>query len=236
VIARWLNGIRKVAAGLRPFGESVWPGVHNDLFVAHASIYEFAAGYCQDKRVADAGCGTGYGTYRLANAGAASVLGIDVDPRNIRYARRHFAHPRIELTCADLEQWSSESIDLVVASNSLEHLSAPQRFIERLGGAAIIAVPPIRNAYEQSLHSDIAYHRAPLSVDEWIAIFEAAKFSVRYFVHQSPPGLDFASPKRSRFTVDDFAFHETDYMGLRLTPTLTAIFLLERADSFGGPA
>ncbi len=28
---RALNGIRKVAAGLRPFSESVWPGVRNDF-------------------------------------------------------------------------------------------------------------------------------------------------------------------------------------------------------------
>jgi len=56
---RFLNGMRKVASGLRPFNESVWPGVRNDLFVAHESLYQLAAPYAAGARVLDAGCGTG---------------------------------------------------------------------------------------------------------------------------------------------------------------------------------
>ncbi len=48
---RILNGLRKVTAGLRPFGESVWPGVRNDLFVAHESIYRFASPYARGANV-----------------------------------------------------------------------------------------------------------------------------------------------------------------------------------------
>src|SRR6266566_3430102 len=75
---RALNGIRKVAAGLRPFSESVWPGVRNDLFVAHESIYRFFANDVRNRDVLDAGCGTGYGSHILARSGAKSVVGVDL--------------------------------------------------------------------------------------------------------------------------------------------------------------
>src|SRR3989304_920486 len=51
-IQRLANGARKFLAGLTPHGENVWPGVQNDLFLAHLSIYRFFAGYAQGKRVA----------------------------------------------------------------------------------------------------------------------------------------------------------------------------------------
>jgi hypothetical protein len=54
-LLRVMNGVRKVAAGLRPFNESVWPGVRNDLFVAHQSIYHFASQYVVDRSLLDAG-------------------------------------------------------------------------------------------------------------------------------------------------------------------------------------
>ena len=57
-----------------------------------AAVYAFAAGYVQGQRVLDLGCGTGYGSARLAAAGAASVVGIDSDAKSLAYARR-FAEP-----------------------------------------------------------------------------------------------------------------------------------------------
>ena len=122
--------MRKVLAGLRPFSESVWPGVRNDLFVAHQSIYAFATGYCAGKRVLDAGCGTGYGAFHLAQHGARAVTGVDLDGRSIAFARRHFQSPNLSFLTGDLEDLTLEtaSLDTVVASNSLEHLDIPGAF------------------------------------------------------------------------------------------------------------
>ena len=89
-LARAINPIRKVAAGLRPFSESVWPGVRNDLFVAHESIYRYFGERVRGLEVLDAGCGTGYGSRILAESGARHVVGIDLDRHDIRYARRHY--------------------------------------------------------------------------------------------------------------------------------------------------
>jgi 2-polyprenyl-3-methyl-5-hydroxy-6-metoxy-1,4-benzoquinol methylase len=110
---RIVNGIRKAAAGLRPFNESVWPGVRNDLFVAHESIYHFAASFARGKRVLDAGCGTGYGSSVLGDV-AVSVIGVDIDARSVGYARRHFKRPGVSFEVMDLENIHFEgSFDLV---------------------------------------------------------------------------------------------------------------------------
>ncbi len=238
-LLRIVNGTRKLLAGLRPFSESVWPGVVNDLFVAHQSLYAFAAAYCAGKRVVDAGCGTGYGTYELARSGAVSVLGLDLDRYSVRYARRHFALPTLRFEEGDLEQLClpAGSLDVIVASNAIEHLHHPERFLMRAhqalapGGTAIIAVPPVRNPYEQSLHDGIHYHRSVHSVDEWLQLFTSVGFRHRVFLHQARPGVapDLASRRRSSLAVDDFLFEETDAAGLQVRPTITAVFVLYAA-------
>jgi 2-polyprenyl-3-methyl-5-hydroxy-6-metoxy-1,4-benzoquinol methylase len=238
-LLRVVNGTRKVLAGLRPFSESVWPGVANDLFVAHQSLYAFAAAYCRDKRVVDAGCGTGYGTYELAAGGASSALGLDLDRFNIRFARRHFLLPNLRFEEADLDQvdLAPASADVIVASNAIEHLHRPERFLDRArhalapDGMAIIAVPPVRNSYEQSLHEGIHYHRSVLSVDEWMRLFTSIGFRHRAFLHQARPGVapDFASRRRSSLGIDDFVFEETDDAGLQVRATITAVFVLHAA-------
>jgi SAM-dependent methyltransferase len=94
VVYRAYNGLRKIAAGLRPFSESVWPGVRNDLFVAHESIYQFCAAYALNRKVLDAGCGTGYGSFLLAQAGSQSTLGIDIDARSVAFAQKRYSCQR----------------------------------------------------------------------------------------------------------------------------------------------
>src|SRR5882724_12375095 len=50
-----------------------------DLYqVEHKQRYDWASGYCKDKRVLDVACGTGYGSAILAQKGAARVVGIDI--------------------------------------------------------------------------------------------------------------------------------------------------------------
>src|SRR5689334_18904699 len=97
------NGIRKVAAGLRPFSESVWPGVRDDLFVAHESIYVFAQRFVAGQNVLDAGCGTGYGSFLLARSGASSVLGVDRDRSSVRFAKRRYQADNLAFRVTDLE-------------------------------------------------------------------------------------------------------------------------------------
>ena len=235
---RLYNGVRKVAAGLRPFSESVWPGVRNDLFVAHASIYEFAARYTTGLRTLDAGCGTGYGSYFLATRGAAEVTGIDIDNSNLRFARRRYEATNRRFCHGDLENlaFPRSSFDVVVASNSIEHLLEPGRFLDGLktilnhdAGIAILAVPPIYSQSDVDLHGTIHYHRNAVPIFEWPAILRSHSFNVRYFSHRMASrdtAVDFRSHAPSHLATDDFVITEVTEAELLSVFGITAIFMV----------
>jgi 2-polyprenyl-3-methyl-5-hydroxy-6-metoxy-1,4-benzoquinol methylase len=237
---RVVNGLRKVMAGLRPFGESVWPGVRNDLFVAHESIYRFASAFARDANVLDAGCGTGYGSLILVEAGARHVLGVDIDPLSIAFARRRFATSTLGFERADCQDltFPQARFDLVFASNVLEHLERPERFVAtafnslRPGGLALFAVPPITSVAMAALHRDIHYHRSNLTVPAWRALLTAHAWTVTAFTHTfvgSGTHPDFASPFPSALSPSAFAFAKVPAEDLANTPTITALFLAARA-------
>ncbi|MCG6962910.1 MAG: class I SAM-dependent methyltransferase [Acidobacteria bacterium] len=238
MLRRFANGIRKLLAGLRPFGESVWPGARNDLFVAHRSIYLFFARYVADRRVLDAGCGNGYGSFELARGGAHSVIGVDIDRLSIRYACKHFRAPNLHFEALDCEEIGKldVTLDVIVSSNVLEHLEDPRAFLDSAGellepnGLLIIAVPPILSDEDVAVHRGIHYHRTNLSVDGWLALFGDAGWRAEIFRHDysGSSRLDFASPYPSRATPAEFTFSPTDRDGLYACAPITAVFVLRR--------
>ncbi len=66
---------------LKETGERLIPDRQREelLYAEHVARYRFAAYFAPARRVLDAGSGEGYGTAILAAAGAASVVGLDVD-------------------------------------------------------------------------------------------------------------------------------------------------------------
>lgn len=104
-------------------------------------------------RVLDLGCGEGYVSRMLAQAGAASVLGLDVSPRMIALAQAaEQAQPLgIRYDTVDAAHWACEpgSFDLVVAVFLFNYLKveAMQQTMARVhqalvpGGRFIFAVP-----------------------------------------------------------------------------------------------
>ncbi|HEX5856420.1 MAG TPA: class I SAM-dependent methyltransferase [Thermoanaerobaculia bacterium] len=237
--ARFLNGMRKVTSGLRPFNESVWPGVRNDLFVAHESLYYLAASHAAGARVLDAGCGTGYGAAVFAAAGARSVLAVDLDSLSIRFARRRFPHPAITFRRADCEKLAlpSQSLDLVFSSNVLEHLKHPEAFLAKafdtlaVGGAAVIAVPPITTEGALRENRGIHYHRSNLTLSEWAALLSRFPWSVKFSHHRfvgSGAPLDFTSPFPSRLSISDFSLTEGTVAEAYRSCPLTAVFVARR--------
>lgn len=237
---RVIDKVRRLSAGLDLSSESVWPGLRNDLFVAHEAIYHFFATFCRDRRVLDAGCGTGYGSALLVAAGARSVLGVDLSRRSIRFARRRYKSQRLDFVVGDLENATLPpgSLDLVVASNVLEHLASPRRFLEPMGtwlsegGEAVFAVPPITNEYQLRLNQDNPFHLSNLAIAEWLDLFRELGWSVRCYrqCYRANGGeLDFSSPRRSSASVRDFEFPASDRDGLYTEATLGALFHLRRA-------
>src|SRR5713226_4433874 len=100
-------------------GERVVPGeVEPDLWNEHVARYAFAARRAGGKRVLDAGCGSGYGSARLA-AQARYVVGIDNSHEAFDAASRQFRLVRGD--CRILP-FRAASFDLVVALEVIEHL------------------------------------------------------------------------------------------------------------------
>lgn len=234
---RLWNAARKVAAGLPLGGEAVWPGLRNDLFVAHESIYAFASSWAGDLRVLDAACGTGYGSYLLARAGARKVVGVDRNPARIRFAARRFRSPGLSFQVGDCEglDFPPDSFDLVVSSNTLEHLPDPSRFLQGVsktispGGQLLVAVPPVLSETDQREHGTNPNHVSNLSVRAWRDLLVREGWQCLYFSHRCAKPLDFHSFRVSSIAFEDFAFVEDGIEGAYRLPPITAIFRLRRA-------
>jgi len=238
-LVRARNGLAKALAGLRLFNESVWPGVRNDLFVAHESIYLFASQFAAGARVLDAACGTGYGSAVLLGAGALSIEGVDIDAATVRYASRHYPDPRVRFSVVDLETQPIPPgpFDLVVSSNTLEHLGSPDLFLRRLesalapGGRVVVALPPVYSEADLAVHERISYHRSPLSVRAWHELFDSLGWSVTLYGQRlaSEAGTpDFSSPYPSRLRPGDFAFTPLALEAFYEMPSIGAVFVLRR--------
>lgn len=114
----------------------------------HRARYEFAARFAPGKRVADVACGTGYGSAIMADAGAASVVGVDIDAPTIMYAREHYgAGALYRVAQADCTGLASGSVDLVASFETLEHVGSDIACIGEFarilspGGTLIASVP-----------------------------------------------------------------------------------------------
>ena len=103
----------------------------------HLQHYRAAAPLAAGRRVIDAGCGVGYGSRMLVDAGAASVLSLDYSEQALAHAREHYDHPAIRWQQADLREHRPEprSADLVTCFEVFEHVEAPGPLMERLAAA-----------------------------------------------------------------------------------------------------
>lgn len=149
------------------------------LYDLHFRRYETAAPYVKGKRVLDIACGAGYGSQMLGFAGARSVVGVDVCPQTVEYARKHYQTSNVEFICANAEQFEwQEKFDVVVSFETIEHLEKPDRFLDRIhhllipGGDFLLSVP-----LGETRHLD-RYHLHAFSQEEVLVRLEKARFSV----------------------------------------------------------
>ena len=113
-------------------GERVVPGqVNEDLWSEHLARYAFASRYSRGRRVLDAGCGTGYGSAKLAES-ATTVTGLDSSPEAIAFARLNYQLPGLRFVLASCEAmpFRANTFDLVVAFEVIEHLHHQRAFLE----------------------------------------------------------------------------------------------------------
>ncbi|MBS3939550.1 MAG: methyltransferase domain-containing protein [Actinobacteria bacterium] len=143
-------------SGLVLTGERTLPGVadENYWFQRHVVAYDLAVDLVRDlpaTAVLDAGCGEGYGLAMLAGAGAARVVGVDLDATVVAHAAATYgtSHPVVEVYAAELMSLPLDdgAVDLTVSFQVIEHLYdipgylRSLRRVTRPGGTVAIATP-----------------------------------------------------------------------------------------------
>lgn len=120
--------------GYRHSTERVCADFPGETFEAHLDVYRFASQFVAEKTVLDVGCGTGYGSYYLAQERATKLNGIDYSEEAIRYARSHYKHPNVEFQQMDAQSlgFRNGSFDVVFSSENLEHLLDPEKNIQEI--------------------------------------------------------------------------------------------------------
>lgn len=106
-------------------------GVHTKY--RHTRYHDFFVARVEPgQKVIDIGCGDGFMAFRLAEKGAI-VLGMDISPDNIGKAKRKYVHPNVMFRQGNaLQEFVSETFDVVVLSNVLEHLSGRIDFLREV--------------------------------------------------------------------------------------------------------
>ena len=85
------------------------------------------------ERVLDVGCGKGELAHDVAERAGATVIGIDVSPWALAFARSRFQHPRVTYVEADALAYVPDTpVGVVILSNVLEHVAPRHELLRRL--------------------------------------------------------------------------------------------------------
>jgi SAM-dependent methyltransferase len=120
-------------------GERTLPDVpeENYWFRRHLAVYEWIADRVGGLRVADLACGEGYGAAVLARV-AAEVVAVDANPEAHEHARLRYRLPSLRFEQGLVEQFGGPC-DAITFLQTIEHVSEPERLLERLAAAAPLA-------------------------------------------------------------------------------------------------
>jgi SAM-dependent methyltransferase len=180
-------------------GERVIPGeVDIDLLNEHIARYAFAARLARGKRVLDAGCGAGYGSAELAHT-AACVVGVDVAPEAVDFARANYRLPNLafeQASCAALPH-PDGAFDLVVAFEVIEHIETWREFLleaRRMlspNGQFIVSTPNLLYYAESRGGAPNPFHVHEFEFEEFRSALKSIFPHVAIFLENHVEGVTF---------------------------------------------
>ncbi len=165
------------------------PETMREMLVAaeHLARYRWAAGLTLGRRVLDAGCGVGYGSALLAEAGAEDVVGVDVAAAVVEAASKD-ERPGLSFTRADVGHlpFPDGSFDLITCFELIEHVEDAAAVLGELArvlapGGVLAISSPNRDRYPPGN----PHHVREFSTGELRALLAEAFPDVRVLVqHQ----------------------------------------------------
>jgi len=118
---------QKKTTNLEFTGERFIPNIPElkHLYQEHIIRYQFASQFVREKKVLDAGCGTGYGSFLILKQGATHVTGIDNSSEAIDFCKKHYRDKNLDFKIDDCTKChlKDSSYDVVVSFEVIEHVS-----------------------------------------------------------------------------------------------------------------
>jgi SAM-dependent methyltransferase/GT2 family glycosyltransferase len=167
-----------------PFtGERLTSALTGETEIEHLHRYLYARGLCRDKDVLDVASGEGYGSALLAQV-ATSVVGVEIAEEAVQHARRSYHRDNLRFVQGDARKMEipSESVDVVVSFETIEHFVEQEEFLKevrrvlRPGGLFVVSTPD-RDNYSPAEFPANPYHALELTYDEFDTIL------TRHFAH-----------------------------------------------------
>jgi 2-polyprenyl-3-methyl-5-hydroxy-6-metoxy-1,4-benzoquinol methylase len=155
----------------------------------HLHRYFVARELCRGKDVLDIASGEGYGAALLAQT-SARVIGVELDPESVQHASREYRSANLQYLNGEATRLpvESQSIDVVVSFETLEHLFEHEIFLAevcrvlRPNGFLVISTPNV-DVYSCAGMPPNPFHVRELSRSDFSSLLHSA-FSRVSFLRQ----------------------------------------------------
>jgi SAM-dependent methyltransferase len=175
-----LNSSTSANATLTFTGERFMPEVRGPIWYEHWHRYAAAAPLAAGKRVLDAACGEGYGSYLLAHD-AALVTGVDIAADAIAHAAERYAQPNLRFTVGSVTHLPlpTGSVDLIVSFETIEHLREQEQMLAEFrrvlaADGVLVISSPNRPVYNEGGGVENHFHVRELDRAELAALLAPA--------------------------------------------------------------
>jgi 2-polyprenyl-3-methyl-5-hydroxy-6-metoxy-1,4-benzoquinol methylase len=167
------RGVYTLRTGYWHTPERCCPDFPDEIFENQLKVYKFAAQFCKEKAVLDVGCGTGYGTWFLAES-AEIAVGIDISTQALNFAQRRYKRDNLQFRKMSAERldFKGESFDFILSTENFEHLQDHQANLDEMArvltdeGSLLLATP---NA-EMFVGIENRYHTHEFSFSELLQV------------------------------------------------------------------
>lgn len=186
-------------------GERFAPELKGAIWHEHWHRYCVAAPLARGKRVLDAACGEGYGSFLLAGE-ARDIVGVDIAAEAVAHAGARYRAPNLRYvrgSCTALP-FPDACVDLVVSFETIEHLAeqaamlAEFRRVLAPGGVLVISSPN-KDVYSGAEQVENEFHVKELTRDELRALlapgFPRQRWYAQRVVAHSALWADGANPE-----------------------------------------